>query len=112
MFSSPGVPVTTLSLCPGMTVPTSSSCPTSGVSTPWVWVGTARAACITDITPNYDLLTDPTVAAGASALQNSGNGTYQYNLKTQKPAPSTCFNAVLIFDTGLTVFPANFKAKN
>ena len=112
MFSSPGVPVTTLSLCPGMTVPSSNVCPTSGVSTPWVWVGTARAACIVDNSPNADLLTDPTVAAGASSLQNSGNGTYQYNLKTQKPAPSTCFNAVLIFDTGLTVFPANFKAKN
>jgi len=112
MFSSPGVPVTTLSLCPGMTVPSSNVCPTSGVSTPWVWVGTARAACIVDNSPNADLLTDPTVAAGASSLQNSGNGTYQYNLKTQKPALSTCFNAVLIFDTGLTVFPANFKAKN
>jgi hypothetical protein len=72
----------------------------------------ARTACITDNTPNDDLLTDPTVAAGASALQNSGNGTYQYNLKTPKPAPSACFNPVLIFDTGLAVFPANFKAKN
>ena len=87
MFSSPGVPVTTLSLCPGMTVPSSNVCPTSGVSTPWVWVGTARAACIVDNSPNADLL-------------------------TQKPALSTYFNAVLIFDTGLTVFPANFKAKN
>ena len=110
MFSSPGVPVTTLSLCPGMTVPSSNVCPTSGVSTPWVWVGTARAACIVDNSPNADLLTDPTVAAGASSLQNSGNGTYQYNLKTQKPA-SGCFDAVLIFDSGLTLFPANFKYK-
>jgi len=59
-----------------------------------------------DNTPNT--ATDTTVAAGSSSLQNFGNGTYQYNLKTQKGATG-CFDAVLIFDTGLTLFPANFK---
>jgi hypothetical protein len=73
-----------------------------------VFFGTIKTACMNDPTPNDDTL--DTIAAGSSALQNFGNGTYQYNLKTQKPA-SGCFDAVLIFDSGLTLFPANFKYK-
>ena len=55
-----------------------------------------------DNTPNTG--TETTVAAGTSSLQNFLDGTYQYNFKTQKPAPaSPCFDAVLIFDGGLTL---------
>ena len=108
-FSSPGVPITDLGLCAGTQAPTSSACPVPVVpatSTHWVFVGTIVTQCMIDNTPNT--ATDTTVAAGSSSLQNFGNGTYQYNLKTQKGATG-CFDAVLIFDTGLTLFPANFK---
>ena len=108
-FSSPGVPITDLGLCASINAPTSSACPVPVVpatSSHWVFVGTIVTPCMIDNTPNT--ATDTTVAAGSSSLQNFGNGTYQYNLKTQKGATG-CFDAVLIFDTGLTLFPANFK---
>jgi len=108
LFSSPGVGNPNFSLCPGMTVPTSNVCPSTLAKSNWVFFGTVKTACMSDPTPNDDTLF--TVASGSSALQNFGDGTYQYNLKTQKPA-SGCFDAVLIFDSGLTLFPANFKYK-
>src|SRR6266550_499287 len=94
LFSSPGVGNPNFSLCPGPTVPTSNLCPSTNATTNWVFFGQIKTACISDNTPNGDLLNDFAVAAGASVLQNFGDGTYQYNLKTQKPA-SGCFNAVL-----------------
>jgi hypothetical protein len=108
LFSSPGFGNPNFSLCPSQTVPTNSSCPTSGVSAPWVWFGTITTQCMVDNSPNT---ATETPAAGNSALQNFGNGNYQYNLKTVK-GTTGCFDAVLIFDSGLTLFPANFKFKN
>jgi hypothetical protein len=108
LFSSPGVGNPNYSLCPGMTVPTSNVCPSTLATTNWIFFGTIKTACMTDSTPNDDTLF--TVAAGTSALQNFGDGTYQYNLKTVKGSTG-CFDAVLIFDSGLTLFPANFKYK-
>ena len=108
LFSSPGVGNPNYSLCPGQVVPTSNLCPSTNATTNWVFFGTVKTACMNDPTPNDDTL--DTVAAGSSALQNFGNGTYQYNLKTVKGSTG-CFDAVLIFDSGLTLFPANFKYK-
>ncbi len=106
-FISPGVPLTTLSLCPGPLVPNSGTCPSApALSPPWVFVATIRTTCNIDSTPT----TDPTVVAGASGLQNFGNGTYQYNWKTVKGLTG-CVDIVLIYDSGLTLFPANFKYK-
>ena len=103
LFSAPNVPlVENLHLCGNSD---GSGCDNIK---PWVFVGTVKTNCIGDTTPNDDLL-DVTVPAG-SAIQNFGDGTYQYNLNTKKGSTG-CFTAVLIFDSGLTVFPANFKYK-
>jgi len=105
LFSSPGVPlVENLHVCGSAT---GSGCDSIK---PWVFIGTIKTTCMADSTPNLD--TETTQPAGSSNLQNFQNGTYQYNLKTVKSPSSTgCFDAVLIFDSGLTVFPANFKFK-
>jgi len=100
-FKAPGVPVTNLSLCLDQ----------NGVGCnvkPWVFVGTIKTVCMNDTSPNDDLL--DTVAAGASSLQNQGGGKYQYNLKTVK-GTTGCFDVVLIYDSGLVVYPANFQYK-
>jgi hypothetical protein len=109
LFSSPSLGNPNYKLCPSQTVPSDSTCPGfPGVTPPWVFFGTITTTCMIDPSPNTD--TEFTVPAGGSSLQNFGDGTYQYNLKTVKGS-SGCFDAVLIFDSSLTLFPANFKYK-
>ena len=106
-FISPGVGLTNLSLCPlGPSSGNPAVCATPGVAAPWIFLGTIATNCMNDTSPN----TDTTVAAGNSGLQNFGNGTYQYNWKTVKGS-SGCVDVVLIYDSGLTLFPAQFKYK-
>jgi hypothetical protein len=101
-FSDPAgtIPVTNLTLCQDLS---GASCPSS---TPWVFIGTIPISCLTD---DVGIDTVPTVASGSSGLQNFGNGTYQFNMKTSKTAAG-CFTTVLGFSTGLwSIGVADFK---
>jgi len=101
-FSDPAgtIPVTNLTLCQDLS---GASCPSS---TPWVFIGTIPISCVTD---DVGIATVPTVASGSSGLQNFGNGTYQFNMKTSKTAAG-CFTTVLGFSTGLwSIGVADFK---
>jgi hypothetical protein len=108
-FISPGVPLTNLSWCPLGPTPTPgdpSVCLTPGVSKPWVFIGTIATNCVSDPTPNIET-ENP---AGGSGLQNFGDGSYQFNWKTVKGSTG-CVDIVLMYDTGLTLYPAQFKYK-
>lgn len=102
-FSSPNTPVTALSYC-------SSPNPSPGVCTaPWVNLQTVTVACPNG-GPANTATENPIAASGNSGLQNLGNGSYQFNWKTQKGAAG-CVGILATFDSGLVVEPATFQYK-
>ncbi len=100
--NSSGSPVTNLHLCTTV-FNIGTSCQGA-----WVAIGTIPIDCSTlVVSPTSQ---ETTLAAGGSNLQNFGGGSYRFNWKTLKTAPlNTCVVVVTQFDTGLVVFPDNFK---
>jgi hypothetical protein len=99
--TSSGTPITNLHYCSNI-----FNC--SGVQTPWVAFGTLPVSCSTGIgMPS----SQEAAVAGGSNLQNFGGGSYRFNLKTtnNKAQLNTCFTVITQFNTGLVVFPDNFK---
>jgi hypothetical protein len=104
--NSSGSPVTNLHLCTTV-VNNGTSC-LGGAARPWVAFGTIPIDCSTFVvSPTSQEIS---LAAGGSNLQNFGGGSYRFNWKTLKTAPlNTCVVVVTQFDTGLVVFPDDFK---
>jgi hypothetical protein len=99
-FNSDQTPLTNLSWCQ---VENGDGTCTPAVPTPWVFLGQIGINCQTDQGQTAD-----TGITANSGFQNLGNGSYQFNWKTAKSATG-CATVVLQYDSGLTVFPANFK---
>ena len=108
--TSSGTPVTNLHWCTSIFNNTGGNCNgtnNNGAPKPWVAFGTLPIDCPTGVgQPTFT----ETAAAGNSNLQNFGAGSYRFNLKTSKTAtPGQCFVVVAQFDTGIAVYPDQFK---
>ena len=108
--TSSGTPVTNLHWCTSIFNNTGGNCNgtnNNGAPKPWVAFGTLPIDCATGVgQPTFN----ETAAAGNSNLQNFGAGSYRFNLKTSKTAtPGQCFVVVAQFDTGIAVYPDQFK---
>jgi hypothetical protein len=103
--TSSGTPVTNLHWC--TSILNNGSVCANGAPAPWVAFGTLPINCTTgEGQPTFN----ETAAAGNSNLQNFGAGSYRFNLKTSKTAtPGQCFVVVAQFDTGIAVYPDQFK---
>jgi hypothetical protein len=104
--SSSGTPITNLHYCSNILTVNGSNC--TGAQRPWVAFGTLPVSCSTGAgMPS----SQEAAVAGGSNLQNFGAGSYRFNLKTtnNKSQLNTCFTVITQFDTGLVVFPDNFK---
>src|SRR5439155_24354526 len=104
-----GTPVTNLHWCTSI-FNTGGLCNgpgNNGALAPWVAFATLPIDCPTGVgQPTIN----ETAAAGNSNLQNFGGGSYRFNLKTLKTAPlNTCFVVVATFNTGIAVYPDQFK---
>jgi len=108
--TSSGTPVTNLHWCTSIFNNTGGNCNgtnNNGAPKPWVAFGTLPIDCPTGVgQPTFT----ETAAAGNSNLQNFGAGSYRFNLQTSKTATlNTCFVVVAQFDTGIAVYPDQFK---
>ncbi len=108
--TSSGTPVTNLHWCTSIFNNTGGLCNGTGNNNapkPWVAFGTLPIVCTSGVgQPTFT----ETAAAGNSNLQNFGAGSYRFNLKTSKTAtPGQCFVVVAQFDTGIAVYPDQFK---
>lgn len=104
--TSSGSPITNLNWCTSANnlEPTCAA----GASRPWVSFGTLPFNCSTGLVATG---VAETAVSGSSNLQNLGGGSYRFNWKTVKSNAllGTCAVVIVQFDTGLVVFPDDFK---